>query len=363
MPFSLEARLASRNNAVTLIRLLLAILVVFGHTWEVGGFGEDPIQRITGVTSGEIGVNAFFALSGYLVTQSWSRSFFYSEYLWKRFLRIFPGYWVCLVLTGLVLFPYLWAEQHQLILSAAYHEGIFLDYVKLNLFLRMIQPNIGDLFINHPAAGQVNGSLWSLFPEFLCYIGVLVAGMAGLLAGKRRVLIFVFAGFLYLLHYSGPDIIARMHGHSLEGKVWYVWRVATQATFFAGGLLCYLAAGRIYVSWRNTVVLAGILVFVAMLGAYEWFAPVLLPPLLLLLAALLPGAKLDAVGDYSYGIYVYHYPLQQAFYQLSVNLGNAFGFFSLTLICTIQLAVLSWHLIEKPALGLRHRITNKPVAH
>ncbi len=94
-----------RDNAYTALRLVLALMVVVGHSYELGGNGEDPLQRVSGTTLGELAVNGFFALSGFLVTRSALNSSSMYSYAAKRALRILPGLWVCLLVTGLILFP------------------------------------------------------------------------------------------------------------------------------------------------------------------------------------------------------------------------------------------------------------------
>jgi len=361
MNATLADRLASRQNAVTLLRLGFAVLVVFGHAWEVGGRGPDPLMRAAGVSCGEMGVNAFFALSGFLVTQSWLRSRSPWDYIRRRALRIFPGFWTCLGLTGLGLFPWLWARQRGTTWLDAFSQAPFLGYIARNALLRIRQPGIGDLFSAQPATGIVNGPLWSLFPEFLCYLGVMAVGLLGGFALKRRLLPWLAAGATFAVHLAGPAVLAHLSGPAFDFG-WYLWRVATQAAFFSSGALCCLQAGRIQLTGARTLLPLGLLALALWGGGYAWFGPILLPLSILQLAAVLPGAGLDHVGDYSYGIYVYHFPVQQALISLGVAAVGAWGFFGQACALVLPVAMLSWHLVEKPALRLKGRPTARTAA-
>jgi peptidoglycan/LPS O-acetylase OafA/YrhL len=349
---TLADKLASRDNGVTPLRLGFALLVVFGHAWEVSGHGPDPLQRATGVTCGEVGVNAFFALSGFLVTQSWRRSRSGGDFLWRRLLRILPGFWACLAVTGLGLFPWLWAREHGTTAIAAFHRAPFFGYVGRNALLRIRQANIGDLFAAQPAAGVVNGSLWSLFPEFLCYLGVALAGGLGLFSGRRLGWLGLGALVLFALHAGGPCALARLSA-PVQASAWYLWRLSTQATFFAAGALGCLGAARLRVSPGRAIGGGLLLALATGVGAYAWLGPLLLPFSALQLAALLPGAWLDRIGDYSYGIYVYHFPLQQMLVFFALGTGSAPAFFALTVALVLPCAAASWHGVEKPALRLK----------
>ena len=174
-----------RANAFGAIRLGAALLVVWSHACSVGGFGPDPLQRLAGVTLGELGVNTFFALSGFLVALSWNRRPSPGHFLRKRVLRIFPAYWACLLATALGLFPWLVHRLHDTPWAQTAFSADSLGYLWRNALLRIHQNAYPPLFADHPAAGVANGSLWSLFPEFLCYLGVLLLALLGAFHARR----------------------------------------------------------------------------------------------------------------------------------------------------------------------------------
>ena len=108
--------LRGHNNSLGFIRLVLASLVIVDHAFPLGGFGVEPVAGWTiGQTSlGGIAVAGFFAISGYLITKSGLAADIL-QFLWRRFLRIFPAYWAVLLVTALVIAPIVWwADGHNL---------------------------------------------------------------------------------------------------------------------------------------------------------------------------------------------------------------------------------------------------------
>src|SRR4051794_17516783 len=97
-----------RSNAFGFLRLALAVLVIFSHSFPVGGFGTDALEVFTKGrhTIGLAAVGMFFVLSGFLITRSAASGVSVLRFLWHRFLRIFPGYWVCLIVCGFIFAPY-----------------------------------------------------------------------------------------------------------------------------------------------------------------------------------------------------------------------------------------------------------------
>src|SRR5690349_1596936 len=100
-----SARGSHRDNAFSTLRLILAAFVILSHSPALldGDTRRDPLVALGTVTLGELGVDGFFALSGFLLAQSWSRAPSLSRYLIRRSLRIYPGYAVALFVSVLVV--------------------------------------------------------------------------------------------------------------------------------------------------------------------------------------------------------------------------------------------------------------------
>lgn len=347
---TLAEHLSTRENGLTSLRLFLAALVVFGHAYELGGFGPDPLFRLIGITCGELAVNSFFAISGYLVAGSWFRSASTFDYLRKRCLRIFPGFWACLLLLGFIFIPCLAFFLHDLSWSSTLSESS--GYVWKNALLKINQAQVAPLFLTQPAAGVINGSLWTLFPEFLCYLGIAVIGPLGLLTLPLRRYLPGLVCLLYFAQAFAPVVWPGLRTGE-DGHAWWLWRLGTQAIYFAGGVLLQLWAARVPVRGGIMLLLGLLLAVASWSRLYPWFAPLFLPTLVLMLPAFFPSILRRDSADYSYGIYIYHYPLAQALVACKFTPTQPGFFFLLTLLVTLPLAVLSWHLIERPAL--RHK--------
>lgn len=345
-------------NCFTALRLGFALLVVAGHAWELGGHGPDPAQRTLGVTLGEIGVNSFFALSGVLVTQSWLRSRSAASYFLKRASRILPGFWVCLLLTSLVAMPLLAAHLNGGTWAEQLSKGNYFGYLLRNFLLRVRQPGMAGLFSDNPAVGAVNGSLWSLFPEALCYVGVaLTATLGARRGGKARALVIGFIG-LYLLHVLSLALPRDVLPPGLQGKAWYVGRICTQAAFFFGGALVCLNAG--WLNRRFLWVASVLLVGSSVAGGYVLAAPLLLPWVLAGAGTRFTAPAVERAGDFSYGIYLYHYPILQTLVALHWNQHGPGGLFLISGLAALVLAAFSWFLVERPALAWKAKATAIP---
>ena len=111
-PSTLGDALRGHSNALGVIRLALAALVIVDHAFPLGGFGPDPVWALTRrkTSLGLLAVGGFFAISGYLIAKS-GMSGDIVQFIWRQFLRIFPAFWVVLLVTALIVAPILWVSQ------------------------------------------------------------------------------------------------------------------------------------------------------------------------------------------------------------------------------------------------------------
>src|SRR3954465_12311881 len=183
--FKMEKR-SSRENNFDWLRFLLAALVIFSHSFPPSGVGNqhEPLHRLTRgqATFGEVAVDGFFIISGFLITWSWFNSANLRKFLWKRACRIYPAFIVVLLITIAIIIP-LNMTNPRVLLNR--HE-----------LWRMAWGTISLKGYEHPATfpnnsiHAVNGSLWSIRFEVWCYIGVALLGITGLL--RRRIVLGIF---------------------------------------------------------------------------------------------------------------------------------------------------------------------------
>ncbi len=326
-----------RNNFDAL-RLLAAFMVVVGHGEMLTG---QPVSVLWGVQASHVGLDIFFAISGYLVTDSFERTSGMTNFFAKRILRIFPGLIVCVLASMFVLGPALTTLPLSSYLTS-HNTWKYLE--NIILWAQLYLPGV---FVGAPLGGAVNGSLWSLTPEFICYVTVPVFSLLPWTLRIANLALFAVclgALSLWLFTYQ------RDVGH-------YVWNadakymLAEMPFFFIGSLLRVLQA-RLPGLFRGDLAMIALLsnyVISSMWGSWnvpcEWFTL----PYVVISFGLMPTPVLrDAArfGDLSYGLYIYAFPVQQ--WIIRHWLGNVPILRCVGL--SLVLALLSWHLVERPAL-------------
>jgi peptidoglycan/LPS O-acetylase OafA/YrhL len=340
-----------RDNNLNLIRMVAALAVLVSHAWPLtlGPGTVQPLERLLGVPLGFLAVWVFFAVSGFLIARSFERQPTVGRWAMARILRLFPALAVVLVLTVTVLGPLV----TELPLAAYLTRTETLTYVPRNLSLAFLQFDLPGVFRDQPYPGAINGSLWTLFHEVACYAGVLVLGLLGILR-NRVAMAVLLAGFL-LAHHA---VLQTGLGDLVPGKLRALMGLALP---FAAGVGLYV--------WRDRVRLhpAGVaaLALLAWLGRETPFHPLLLVLALsygVFVLAHLPGAFLrryNRLGDYSYGVYIYAFPMQQLMVHLFQPMDPLTNI-ALAVPATLGLAVLSWTWVEKPALDLNRRLGRRP---
>lgn len=324
--------LAGRRNGFNLIRLVLASAVLVSHSWPLSGAGPDPSAG--GMTLGTWAVGGFFGLSGFLVTTSRLRVGTVG-FLWRRAVRVFPAFWVSLLLVALV-----WAPI-SVLYAGVWIKRDSLDFVLGNLALTWHgHPFVHNTLGSVPAGKLWNGSLWTLPYEFAAYL-VLAVLLATRWARRHRVPVLVSA---MVAAYLLPDV--EMAGAPTPGA----WSPPLLARSFAAGALLSVVITRVR---RPHLVAAGCgLVIVAAVVTHQarLLAPMPVAYLVVWAAALLPQGSLAGV-DLSYGTYVHAWPVQQVL--ASAGVSSAWLMLLLAAPVVAVISAASWFLVERPALGAK----------
>jgi peptidoglycan/LPS O-acetylase OafA/YrhL len=354
----LAVAFSSRNNSFGFLRWLFAVLVIFDHTYPLGGFanGLDPVRRWSmGQESlGGISVAGFFVISGFLITRSRLKSGT-ARFLWHRFLRIFPGFWVCLLVTAFVLAPLAWHHERGGVLGVlAAGRGGPTDYVRHNLWLNMHQYGIANLLTATPfgkvSGGAWDGSLWTLIYEFHCYLLIALLGLTGVLSGHRwLVLVLTAALYTATVSYSIDPI--------WQGKVLPIladYNVARFTFLFMLGSVFALYAERILYDDRLAILAALVAAWSLHKGGWLLLGYPAFGYVVLALAIRLPLQRVGRRADLSYGIYIYAFPIQMLLAEHSLQRQGGPLLFSLVSLLLASIAAfISWHLVEKMALRLK----------
>src|SRR5438105_14301062 len=106
MAQSLDRAFDARHNSLDFVRFVLTVSVVFFHSFAFSGFRQAPLRFPGGEGFAHLVVPSFFAIRGFLIARSFLTTGSTARYLWQRALRIFPAYWVCLLLTSGVVAPF-----------------------------------------------------------------------------------------------------------------------------------------------------------------------------------------------------------------------------------------------------------------
>jgi peptidoglycan/LPS O-acetylase OafA/YrhL len=349
-----------RNNSFNFLRLLMALAVLIAHSFPLGGFGSDPVQSISGgqANIGSLAVIGFFAMSGNFVVQSAINSNFLS-FAWKRFLRLFPAYWLVLLLTAGVLGPVIWVLDGKL-LSDYWSTGANgpLEYFIGNWSTHIQTWGIYDIFEKTTPWGEavgysaINGSTWTLFWELNCYVFLAIIAGIGILKKMPSVIPFL-ALLLLLTNYFGssnPDV---------WGKIFLIFFENQDATkyslaFFTGATFS-IYARKFDRDWSILVGSLALFALTLFRGGFTSIGVIALSIAVLISGRLLPEVfqKIASKNDYSYGIYLYAFPVQQTLAHAGFQHQGFIVYNLLTLLLTFACAFASWHLLEKQVLKLK----------
>ena len=370
---TIQESFSPKHNSLNFLRLVLALAVVFSHSITLGSFGSESILGKT--TLGTLAVYGFFGISGYLIAGSARRNSA-GRYLWQRFLRIFPGYWMCLVVTAFVLGTISWFHGNP---ELARHCGVHcylsqpdgpFGYVFHNLWLQGNQFQIAGTLRGAQTYYGWNASLWTLVYEFLCYLLLVALAAIGIL--KRRSIVLFLTATLWGAEIVIISIPALNRDFAQNGsfgtlelfhfKLFTISFLVLTPIFLSGSLIFLyreklpdsgtLALGAAFLVLAGFAIPAGI-------GAPHWqrtslnLTAVFLAYPLIWLGIHLPLQRVGAVNDYSYGIYIYAFPIQQLLVTWGVNRLGYGPYTLLSIIAVIPLAVASWWVVEKHALRLR----------
>jgi peptidoglycan/LPS O-acetylase OafA/YrhL len=330
-------------NSFNALRLLAATLVIFAHGYELSGRSEPLATHVTGgTTAGAVGVYMFFSMSGWLVTQSFASDPHLGRFLARRLLRILPAFVVTLLAMVLLLGPVVTV----LALPEYFSDRGTHRYFG-GLLVFPLQHTLPGVFTRNPLTDSVNGSLWTLAPELFCYLFVATLGSLALLGPRAALvsLVAAAAGAGWLQGSSGPPPVLLYMNVKLLFEL---------MVFFVSGALLWFHRERLVFSWLAVPVLAASLWAFGSMGYGWWIVAAMLPYATLSVALLDTGTArfFDRVGDWSYGTYLWAFPIQQTLIWLYPSLPVVHYIAAAVALAWI-FGALSWHLIEKHALRLK----------
>jgi peptidoglycan/LPS O-acetylase OafA/YrhL len=324
--------MAARNN-FNLLRLVFSVFVVFSHSYPVAGL-EEPTYFY--MSFGMLAVHGFFAISGYLITQSFERNPYLIAFAWNRILRIVPGFVVAYLFS---LFAF----------------KAFDSYSGNSLVL-------------------LNASLWTLPWEALCYLAVAAVGLAGALNRTIFPALYCAVWLIFIMHLGD------------NGRLFYF--VIAMLMMFLTGMFIAMSEHRISIpktALAATVVLCVVFTQSGMhvlqtlisqagfaygpqfpLGGIRQALYLLAVPFVVIYLSVYAKALPFFKDDISYGVYVYAWPIQEVVAKVmrshDITIGGPSIFF-LSMPIIVILSWLSWRLIEKPALSMKRLVPLRSKSH
>jgi peptidoglycan/LPS O-acetylase OafA/YrhL len=335
-----------KDNALDFLRLVLSGVVIYFHT-AMASIGYKETPNIYGSANyGMLAVFCFFLISGMLITRSWVYTDNIYAFLKKRFLRIYPAYWLCLVVISVFFIP-VWYFQ-KLSPNINYYD-MFKDS------FRYLIKNIGGevMYVRTESVnvGEVNASLWSIIMELRAYVIVVILGSLGILRRKWVIALIALVSLVfygYTIGY-GPfaNFVAQFSGTNL---------FVVPFIFFLVGVFVFVFDK--YIPWNFPLfVICGVTLYIQLqTNTLFYGAPLFLSYCFLYISQNLVFKNFinrfgKNYGDYSFGMYLYGWPCQTLLlnYDVYKNYGYL-AFFGGTLVLSFAFSFVSWHLVEKKFL-------------
>lgn len=350
-----------RNN-FDLLRFLLATSVIFCHCYAIYYGWErfaklEPFMNWSGgkISIGSTAVNFFFVISGFLIVRSFEYSAKFWDFLKKRVLRIYPGFIVVYILGFFIFGPIGHMKVWNLSAYAEFLKSIPYKRELANM-LSLQSPIEKRYFTDLPQFG-LNNSLWTIHYEFICYLIIPVLVWLGFTKQKWWLFISLSVSYILFSLQSLGYIFAfkpSLNG-GIIGNPYYYPRFFT---YFLSGSFIY-----IYRNHMPRTIWLAIISFVLFFLAFKLRLIDVIWPFtgtyLLFFVAYHPKISFPnfaKYGDFSYGIYLYGWPLQQLVILYSRKFLSPLTFFTAVYPIVLIFAVLSWKIIESPALKLKKKV-------
>jgi len=356
---TLEEKYDRKNNIFDYIRILLAIAVIVAHCYPLffGMTASDPItQKILRTESlGGVAVISFLIMSGFMITQSMVNSKNNRQFFGKRLIRIFPALIVMLLLTVFVLGPIV-------------YNGPVLNYFKSSTVWKYLVHNINlfgntaysieGIFENNPYPSAINGSLWSLKHEFIAYIFLMLLSWCTILKNRKAMLCITGASVLvYVLNINLASIFNFLNN---VGVIMEINQFVKLIMYFLIGSTIYLYKDKIKMSFKYFVFACIILLLGIALNATKYVLILTMPYILMYIGTFkFKKDILAKVGDISYALYIYAFPIQQLIVYYLKDKINIWVYILLSIVITSVVSVVTTYIVDNNVKKIKNKLFNK----
>lgn len=356
--------------------MFFALSVLFGHALPLGGYMVGMPKLFFHDELPTYALAGFFVMSGYLIAASRLASGSFWDYIWRRLLRMYPAWIASLLLVGLILAPLSLRIEGK----SGYDWSSGLSYIGTNFFLKLIQLDVTWTLQDVPVAGVWNFSAWTLFYEFTLWVGM---GLLVTILGRRYLHIGVYLGLAFftaikvldrfVVDYSASNFgaadtaakkAAEAQASGFDSLIASIEPLARLGIFFMAGALLFVYRDKVKLVPAVVWACFGLCVFLGVIGWFHVFAALPFAYVVMYLGISPRLSRINYPDDYSYGLYIYAFPLTQILATIALEHPMpVWVFLPLCFIVTAPLAWLSWHLLEKQAMKLK-RLTkgrNAPI--
>ncbi|WP_207977300.1 acyltransferase family protein [Metabacillus bambusae] len=329
-----------RQNNLDFLRFVAATLVIYSHAYPLTGNDLlEPINQITNgqTTLGAIAVYCFFVISGFLITQSFLYSRSIGSFIKARVLRIFPGLILVTLFTVLIVGPLITSES---LIKYFSNSQTYFYFTKITTFVPDLPlPGVFDSNIYQNA---VNGSLWTLKYEIICYAMIGFLGGFGLLKKQVIITLFLINTFISIIPVNLGKTLTDLNILSL---------------YFLSGSVFYFYRDKIKHSYIYLLLSLLVTILIISLGWLKPFFPLLCSYFIFYFAysAKIRLYNFSKFGDFTYGIYIFAFPIQQIIVHVFNNNISPIENFLLSLPFVFLCSIVSWYLVERPALLLKNK--------
>ena len=333
------------NNNFGALRLVFASLVILSHSPEIidGNRSREVLSKVFGTISfGDLSVDCFFLISGYLISKSFYSTNSIRNFIVKRILRIYPGFIVASIISICVFAPLSigWALISNI--QAA-------DWLKSLLKMATLDPPYVEGVFRNAKHPELNGSMWTIMLEFLCYLSIPIFYKLGLNKRKYYFLTVLFCALIFVF-----IIITKIANHF--HNPFFVYHFSRLLTaFLVGGAFYHYSD---IIIWNKKISIACFIALCISLTHHltsEFGLFTFGGYLLFNFALNFKNKFLNSVGttnDISYGVYLYAWPFQNLIVQYFPTI-SPWVLTCYTLLFTIIIGYLSWLIVEKPFMQMK----------
>ena len=354
---NLSCFIESRDNNFNLIRFIAALGVLLSHSYalSLGSNATEPFKQLVNMSFGHIAVDIFFISSGFLIANSLFVKKDLVSFLWARFLRIYPGLFIAVLFCVFIIGAYFTSYS---LIQYLTDTQTYIFLVKNTVLFFGEEPGLPGVFESLPWSGVVNGSLWTLPFEVKAYCLLVFFSVV-----INRLLIWsngaVNERLIYLLiPVLGISIYIINHFFTFLPISYFASEDFRLYSLFFIGTACYVFKDHLILSSRIFYLTLFVLLTSAINTEVFFVIYNITIFYVIFYIAYIPKGWIrgfNKYGDYSYGIYIYAWPVQQSAIAFIPGV-NVLELSLYSSIGTISLSYLSWHFIEKKALMYKGKI-------